>query len=132
MFNRLDYTRFGVNPNRNGFNSIKQRKSQRYLVVKQAEELTQTDCQSDVFDDFNKIEFSETKDEHNLEYHEMFPEPTQEFENNLEKQEEAPPVVSSSLNPNHEIIKMKAMSQFLNNLDIRKQKKQSQKYERKI
>lgn len=126
MFNRLNYDRFGSNPTRNGYNSIKRQKSQRYLVVKREEQLT-TNTEPD-FDEFNKIEFNED-DEHHLILHEMFPE-KQEFENDLEKKEEEP-VVSSSINTNHEIIKLKAMSQFLSNIDIQKSKKQSQKYCRK-
>lgn len=126
MFANINYERFGANPKRNGFSSVKRMKSQKYLVVKQAEQLTNTECD---FDEFNKIEFNEeqTDEDHNLILHEMFPE-KHEFENDLEKKEE--PVVSSSININHEIVKMKAMSQFLSNIDIQKSKKQSQKYSR--
>lgn len=127
MFNRLNYERFGTNPNRKGFNSVKRQKSQRYLVVKKEEELTNTEPD---FDEFNKIQFNEEQpeDDHHLILHEMFPQ-NHEFENDLEKKIEEP-VVSSSIDTKHEIIKFKAMSQFLSNIDIQKSKKQSQKYSR--
>jgi hypothetical protein len=123
MFNKLDFTRFGSNSTRNGFHSIKRQKSQRYLVVKKQDELTNSEPD---FDDFNKIEFHE---EQHIEYHEMYPEKNELFENNLEVKEEEPAV--SLINVNHEITKLKVMASFLQNIDIQKAKKQSQKYERK-
>lgn len=126
MFDRLNYSRFGENLNRKGFNSVKRQKSQKYLAVKPAEQLTNMECD---FDDFNKIEFN-SEQEHHLEYHDVFPDSvaTEVFENNLERKEDD--VVSSLIDVNHEIIKMKAMASFLQNINIQKAKKQSQKYSR--
>ena len=125
MFNRLDYTRFGSNPNRKGFNSVKRQKSQRYLVVPKQEQLT-TNTEPD-FDNFTAISFDE---EHHLEYHDVFPDSvaTEVFENNLERKEDE---IISVIDTKHEIIKMKTMTRFLQNIDIQKAKKTSQKYERK-
>lgn len=127
MFNRLNYERFGTNKQRSGFNSIKRQKSQRYLVVKPQEEkeITNTECD---FDSFTAISFDE---EHHLEYHELFPEKQEEieYEKNLEQKQEEPTPVN--LDVRREILKMKTMTSFLQNIDIQKAKKQSQKYERK-
>jgi hypothetical protein len=133
MFDRLSYERFGKpNPQRNGFNSIKRKKSQRYLAVKPLEELTNTEPD---FDTFNKIEFQgENEDDHHLEYHDMFSSVQEEkvFENNMKLQiEELPiPPPPVNLDVNHEILKYKAMTSFLQNINIQKSKKMSQKYSR--
>ena len=132
MFNRLSYERFSVNPHRNGFNSIKRPRSQRYIVVKpQEQEATNTEPD---FDTFNKIEFGDEGEDHHLEYHDMFSSVQEEkvFENNMKLQiEELPiPPTPVNLDIDREILKMKTMTSFLQNINIQKSKKMSQKYSR--
>jgi len=126
MFNSINYNCFSSNSKRAGFRSVKREKSQRYLVVKPDEPKQESNFECD-FDNFTAISFDE---EPHLEYNDMFPEKPEEkvFENDLEKKEEPATV---NLDVNNEILKMKTMTSFLQNINIQKAKKQSQKYERK-
>lgn len=123
MFNNIDYNRFNLNNNRASFNSIKKKKSQKYMSVK----TNIVDINEKDFDEFNKIEFEENE----KEIHEMYDEKPTEFNNN-NNMNMINPVEEVNINDNimkslkTDILKKQTMLKFMS------KSQKLNKYERKI
>jgi hypothetical protein len=118
MLASISYERFGANPQRAGFNSLKRVKSKKYLSVSDIEP-----SDNDVVDMFNQIEFTGQEDEQTIE------QIYQEIPDTFEHRNEIKPPEPKIDHKEREILKVKAMLQFM---QVSKSKNTEKKYARQI
>lgn len=108
MFNNINYNRFGSNPNRAGFSSIKRAKSKKYLTVKLEEDQTENPP--------TELQFDETET-----FDQVYNNKDHTFEETNEMHEVTDPIPAIT-HEDRELMKMKTMLKFMES--SRKSKKQ--------